>query len=192
MKHIGLFGGSFNPVHTGHLILANHIRQVAGLEEVWFVLSPLNPLKDTPEELAPDEFRMAMLELATNPAEGLEPCRVEMCLPRPSYTINTLRYLDREYGENEFSLIIGADSFLNFERWKDFDEIIRLTRHIYVYPRYGYQLPEVSPEGFEFIKAPLIEISSTDIRNKVRAGVDISFLVTDNVNRYIRKHKLYT
>lgn len=191
MRHIGILGGSFNPVHNGHLILANHIRQRAGLDEVWLVMSPLNPLKVSKSDLAGDEYRYSMVALAANPVEGLEPSDVEMRLPRPSYTVNTLDYLVEQYPEADFSLIIGADSFLSFKQWKDYQRIISLTRAIYVYPRPGYELPSEAPSGFVFISAPVVEISSTEIRKNIREGFDVNFLIPDSVYSFIKKHKLY-
>ena len=110
MKRVGLFGGSFNPIHTGHLILADEIRQARNLDEVWFMVSPLNPLKSNPEELVDDRLRFEMVELATLGVKGFEPCDIELKLTRPSYTVNTLHKLKEKFPDCSFSLIIGSDS----------------------------------------------------------------------------------
>lgn len=191
MKRVGLFGGSFNPIHTGHLILADEIRQARNLDEVWFMVSPLNPLKSNPEELVDDRLRFEMVELATLGVKGFEPCDIELKLTRPSYTVNTLHKLKEKFPDCSFSLIIGSDSFVNFNKWKNPDEIISMTENIYVYPRVGIDLPETLPDEFEFVNAPVIEISSTEIRKKIKSGKRVNFLVPDNVYDFIKKHHLY-
>lgn len=191
MKHIGLFGGSFNPVHTGHLMLAGIIQQAAGLDEVWLVISPLNPLKSNPEELVPDFLRLSMVQLATLAVEGLEPNDVELSMPRPSYTVDTVRKLREDYRDVAFSLIIGADSFISFRKWKEWETIIELCEKIFVYPRTGFELPDKLPEGFEFVDAPVVGISSSDIRKRIKAGDRVNFMIPDNVYSFIKKHKLY-
>lgn len=191
MKRVGLFGGSFNPVHTGHLILADHIRQSACLDEVWFVVSPENPFKSSSPDLVEERLRLAMTGLAVSPYEGLEVCDVELSLPRPSYTVRTLEHLRTIYPDIAFSLIIGADSYASFDRWKESDRIIEMTERIYVYPRVGVRLPETAPAGFEFVRAPLVEISSTSIRERIRNGGSVNFLIPDNVYSYIKKHKIF-
>ncbi|MDE6378308.1 MAG: nicotinate (nicotinamide) nucleotide adenylyltransferase, partial [Duncaniella sp.] len=121
---IGIFGGSFNPVHMGHLMLASYMQQFEGFDEVWLMLSPLNPLKTSSSELIPDLTRLKMLEIAVKGVKGLEVSDIELSMPRPSYTINTLRYLAKRYPRHSFRLIIGADNWRIFSQWKDSEKII--------------------------------------------------------------------
>ncbi len=122
--NIGILGGSFNPIHIGHLMLASYMQQFAGFDEVWLTLSPLNPFKDESSELIPDIMRLKMLEIALKDAKGLNICDVELSMPRPSYTINTLRYLAKRYPRRNFKLIIGSDNWKVFDKWKDSESIM--------------------------------------------------------------------
>lgn len=123
-RRIGIFGGSFNPVHIAHLILASTIRRECGLDSVWFMISPLNPFKTGDRSLIDDRRRLDMLKLAVDPAPGLEVCDIELSMPRPSYTVDTLRRISELYPDDRFSLIIGADNWNSFNRWRDPDEIL--------------------------------------------------------------------
>lgn len=190
MKKIAVFGGSFNPVHIGHMILADFIRQEMALDEVWFMLSPLNPLKTNPGELLPDEIRLEMLHLAVDGADGFKVSDIELSMPRPSYTVDTLRELRKRYPDVEFSLIVGGDNFASFDRWKCSDEILKMVRLV-VYPRPGYEHPEGTGDGVTVVKAPLVDISSTDVRRLIASGRSVNFLIPDKVYNYIRKYQLY-
>lgn len=190
MKKVAVFGGSFNPVHIGHMILADFIRQEMAFDEVWFMLSPLNPLKANPGELLPDEVRLEMLHLAVDGSDGFKVSDIELSMPRPSYTVDTLRELRKRYPDVEFSLIVGGDNFASFDRWKCSDEILKMVRLI-VYPRPGCELPDVTGDDVTVVKAPLVDISSTDIRRLIASGRSVNFLIPDKVYNYIRKHQLY-
>lgn len=190
MKKIAVFGGSFNPVHIGHMILADFIRQEMALDEVWFMLSPLNPLKADPDELLPDDIRLEMLHLAVDDAEGFRVSDIELSMPRPSYTVDTLRELIKRYPDVDFSLIVGGDNYASFDRWKCSREILKMARLI-VYPRPGSRLPEAADDNTTIVKAPLVDISSTAIRMFIASGRSVNFLLPDKVYDYIKKHQLY-
>ncbi len=181
---VGIFGGSFNPVHNGHIALARTIIQRELADEVWLTLSPLNPLKQNPEELLDDHYRLEMLQLATEGIPGLRVCDIELSLPRPSYTINTLLTLSRRHPGIDFRLIIGSDNMLVFDKWKSSDEIRRLFQPI-VYPRPGYACSEA-------LDLPLSPVSSTLVRERLRKGENVDDLIPPQVHRYIQEHKLYT
>ncbi|MCM1297150.1 MAG: nicotinate (nicotinamide) nucleotide adenylyltransferase [Muribaculaceae bacterium] len=190
MKRVGILGGSFNPVHTGHLILADFIRQEKQLDEVWFMLSPMNPFKQDSRELLNEEHRMEMLRLAIEPSLRLKISNFELNMPRPSYTVDTLRELHRHFTDTRFSLIIGADNYASFDRWKKPDEIMSMV-DIIVYPRPGVKLPPITHPSVTFVDAPLLDISSTMIRNLIARGREVNFMVPDKVLKYINKHNLY-
>ncbi|MBD5226230.1 MAG: nicotinate-nucleotide adenylyltransferase [Bacteroidales bacterium] len=181
---VGIFGGSFNPVHNGHLMVAKTIveRNIAG--EVWLTVSPLNPIKKDPECLLPDRERMEMARLAVEDISGLKASDIELTLPRPSYTITTLRTLSELYPNYTFRLIIGSDNMLIFDRWKDHDEIMRLYTPI-VYPRPGYEC-DIALKDF-----PEMEISSTEIRERLKNNQPVDTLLPQNVYHYIKQYHLY-
>jgi nicotinate-nucleotide adenylyltransferase len=187
---IGLYFGSFNPIHTGHLIIANHIRQQAGLNQVWFVVSPQNPLKPSASLL--NEFhRLALVHLAIDDEPGLKASDIEFRLPRPSYTADTLAYLREKYPQHQFSIIMGSDSFQNLQHWKNPDYILNNHR-IYVYKRAGANIEEsISVPNVKVLDAPLLQISATHIRNSVKSGRSIRFLVPDKVKDEIEKNGYY-
>ncbi len=180
---VGIFGGSFNPVHNGHIALARVIVDKGIVDEIWLTLSPMNPLKSDSTELLDDQTRLQMLQLATEGIRGLRVCDIELSLPRPSYTINTLLALSRQHPGIKFRLVIGSDNMLIFNRWKSHEEIKRLFPPI-VYPRPGYPAPEA-------LDLPVSPISSTLVRETIRKGEDVNNLVPPKVNRYIREHGLY-
>ncbi len=161
---IGIFSGSFNPIHIGHMVLANFITEFTDIDEVWFLVTPQNPLKE--DTLLLDEntrFEMTRRALANYPK--LKASDFEFSLPRPSYTVHTLEALSEAYPENTFALIIGADNWESFDRWRDFEGILEQYR-IYVYPRLGYRISisKKLKENVEALNSPIIEISSTFIR----------------------------
>ncbi|MDE5608616.1 MAG: nicotinate-nucleotide adenylyltransferase [Muribaculaceae bacterium] len=190
MREIGILGGSFNPVHIGHLMVASYVRQVAGLDEVWLSLSPENPLKDCRVN-ASDADRMAMLRLAVELGHRLTATDIELSLPRPSYTIDFLRHLAAHFPDCHFRMIIGSDNWLIFDKWKDYQSILDVFG-IIVYPRPGYPVDEISHPGARLVKSPGIDISSTLIRQSIRDGLDMNFFLPRGVYSYIMTNKLYS
>ncbi len=185
----GLFPGSFNPVHIGHLIIAHHLLQYTDLEEIWFVISPQNPLKNH-TELLPEAYRLDLLETAIEEQAGFVLCKRELSLERPSYTSKTLALLKAEHDQRNFVLIIGSDNLTIFDQWKNYEEILAGT-DIYVYPRKG------QPESvfYEYarvkvVNAPLIEVSSSFIRESFKSGKDPRYLLPERVYQKILKNNL--
>lgn len=167
MKKVAIFGGSFNPIHTGHIALAQAVQQQCGLDEVWLMVSPQNPLKRNDADLLDDSLRFEMAQKALEGVEGVKACDYEFHLPKPSYTWNTLQHLTKDYPDYTFTLLIGGDNWAHFQRWRHWKDI--LWHHdVIVYPRDEYQ---------GTISVPLFNVSSTEIRKRVRAGQSISGLV---------------
>ena len=191
-RKIGIFGGSFNPIHVGHAIMASYVMQYSVLDQLWLMLSPQNPLKQG-LTMAPDHDRLRMAELVTRRLDGVETSAFELTLPRPSYTIDTLRALQGKFPDDEFHLLIGADNWALFDRWRSHDEILR-DFHVIVYPRRGFEIvvPDALANRVAVIDAPLVEVSSTGVREALAQGRDVSFYVPDDVFRYIKKNNLYT
>ena len=181
MIKTGIFGGSFNPIHNGHVSLARQLKEKAGLDEVWLMVSPQNPLKQD-SDLLDDEKRMQMVRLALEGEESLIASDCELHLPKPSYTWNTLQALSKDYPEREFVLMIGGDNWALFDRWYHAEDI-KQNYQIVVYPRKG---AEGGIEGLE-----LIDISSTEIRQRIKEGKGIRRMVPKAVADYIRKEGLY-
>lgn len=189
-RRIGIMGGSYNPVHIGHLMVADFVRQHAKLDSVLMMLSPMNPFKADSTELIDDSHRMSMLEIACSEIEGIEPCGLELNMPRPSYTIDTLHRLCEINPDNRYNIIIGSDNWLAFDRWRSAEEII-CEFGVIVYPRPGYEISSVPSCGVEIVKAPTVDISSTIIREQIAAGFDMNIFLPRGVNSYIKSHKLY-
>jgi len=190
-KQIGLFFGSFNPIHIGHLALANYMIECESIEEVWFVVSPQNPFKSS-DDLVDASLRIKMVELATSNTPGYRAEDIELSLPTPSYTIDTLSALRQKYPNCEFSIIMGADNIVNFDRWKCASEIAE-NHNLLVYPRPEFKTDNILlPERCKITQAPLIEISSTEIRHWIRSGKEIPYLVPEKVYEFIQSNKLYT
>ena len=167
MKKVAIFGGSFNPIHTGHIALAQAVQQQCGLDEVWLMVSPQNPLKRNDADLLDDSLRFEMAQKALEGVEGVKACDYEFHLSKPSYTWNTLQNLTKDYPDYTFTLLIGGDNWAHFQRWRHWKDI--LWHHdVIVYPRDEYQ---------GTISVPLLNVSSTEIRKRVRAGQSISGLV---------------
>ena len=187
---VGLLFGSFNPVHTGHLILAEYFATRTDLAEVWLVVSPQSPFK-VGEELLSEAERLALLQLAVADNPRLRAEGIELSLPRPSYTIATLDALRVAYPRHEFVLLMGADNLAGLPRWRAADRLLR-ELDLYVYPRPGVTPPELT--GFpraRVFAAPLLDVSATFIRASVRAGHSIRYLVPPAVAEYIAAHQLY-
>lgn len=184
---IGLFGGSFNPIHNAHVKLASTICKEAGLDEVWFLVTPHNPLKQQ-KGLMDEKDRLAMVRLALEKEPNLKASDYEFHLERPSYTWNTIQHLSKDYPENEFYIIIGGDNWQIFHHWAHHEEILR-DYHIIVYPRKDSLMDTTSlPPSVSIIRMPEMDISSTMIREMLRNGEDISPYVSPKVAEYLHKN----
>lgn len=176
----GIYGGSFNPIHNGHLAVAREIRRRAALDEVWLMVSPQNPLKQV-SDLLPDEQRLDMTRRAVEGEEGLVACDFEFHLPRPSYTWHTLTALSRDFPNREFVLLIGADNWAVFDRWYRGEDIVR-QYEVVIYPREGSPVDAGAlPENVRLVETPLHDVSSTQVRQLIREGRDISQLVPESI-----------
>lgn len=189
-QNIGLYFGSFNPIHNGHLAIANYLLKTAEMDEVWFVVSPQSPFKQD-DSLLDDDHRLAMVLLAIENNQRMRACDIEFTMPKPSYTINTLEALHIKYPSKNFALIMGADNLETFHKWKNFEEII--NHHcIYVYPRSNTDKGNASKHpSVIMIDAPLLDISSTTIREFIRSGKDVSQFLPEKVLVYIDKMGFY-
>lgn len=186
---IGLYFGSFNPIHIGHLILANYIKQNTTLNEVWFVVSPQNPLK--PQASLLNEYqRIHLVKLALEGTSKLKASDIEFKLPKPSYTIDTLTYLSEKYPNYKFTVIMGSDSYNNLPKWKNWEILIE-QYNILIYQRPGFVTTELHNPNNQIINAPLLEISSTVIREMLKKKQSIKYLVTDSVLEEIEKSNYY-
>jgi len=187
---IGLFFGSFNPIHVGHLIIANYMAHNTFLDEVWFVVSPQNPFKEK-KSLGNMYDRLEMVNLAIHEAEKLRSSSVEFHLPQPSYTIDTLIHLQEKHHNKEFYLIMGEDNLQGLHKWKNVDIILRDFK-IIVYPRPGYKEHELKNHpSVTLTQTPLMELSSTFVRQQIAAGKSIKFICPDAVIDFIDKKGLY-
>jgi len=188
----GLFFGSFNPVHVGHLIIANYMATGTPLEEVWLVVSPHNPLKPR-VSLAKDYDRLHLVNIAVEDNPLLRACDIEFGLPRPSYTVDTLAYLKERYPNREFVLIMGSDNLATLDKWKNPEVLLRDYR-IYVYLRPGYSPGPYAehPNVQIFEEVPLMQISSSFIRSRIRDGKSVQYLVTEPVLEYLSASGMYS
>ena len=186
---VGILGGSFNPVHIGHMMLAQYLTQWKYVDRVWLTLSPLNPLKEA-AGLIPDMKRLAMITLATKGAVDIETCDIELSMPRPSYTIDTLDLLSKRHKNKRFKLIIGSDNWRIFDKWREHQRILD-EYGVLVYPRPGYPIDSVYVDGMEVIEAPTVNISSTFVRDAIIRGRDVSYFLPSGVYKYIRDNRLY-
>ncbi|HAI77276.1 MAG TPA: nicotinic acid mononucleotide adenylyltransferase [Microscillaceae bacterium] len=187
---IGLFFGSFNPIHIGHLIIGNLAVETTDLEQVWYVVSPQNPFKKQ-NQLLHEFDRLAMVERAIADNYKLKASDVEFHLPKPSYTIDTLTYIQEKFPQHQFSLIMGSDNLAKLHKWKNYEQILAYF-HLLVYPR-----PEATQTPFDnhpkvrIVEAPLLDISATFIRQCIRNKQSIRYLVPESVEQFIQLHKFY-
>ncbi len=190
-KEIGLFSGSFNPIHAGHLMLANYLCEFTRLEEIWFVVTPHNPLKKS-GELLDDELRLQMVRLALEDYERIRVSDVEFHMPRPSYTIDTLSKLSHTHPDKSFTLIIGGDNWTYFNRWKAYQQLMD-TYPIVIYPRLGETviIPEQYRDTIQQVNAPVVEVSSTFIRESIRKKKNMRAFLPAKVYEFIEQHGLY-
>ena len=187
---IGLLFGSFNPIHIGHLIIANYMANHTTLDKVWLVVSPQNPLKKY-GDLINTYDRLEMAKLATDNSTNIAVSDVELKLPQPSYTIDTLTHLKEKYPEHEFALIMGSDNLITLHKWKNYKLILRDYR-IFVYPRPGYENAEfASHPSVTITMTPLMELSATFIRKSIAEKKNVQFFVPDPVLKFIESKSLY-
>lgn len=186
---IGLYFGSFNPIHTGHLIIVNHILNDTELEKVWIIVSPQNPFK-TSTGLLNEYDRLHLVRVATEDDTRIKASDIEFNLPKPSYTVNTLAYLAEKYPEHEFSIIMGSDSFQNLSKWKN-HEVIVSGYPIYVYKRAGFEIENALNAKMKIVDAPLLQISATQIRQLIKQGKSIRYMVPPRVMEEIEKGGYY-
>lgn len=186
---IGLYFGSFNPIHTGHLVIAAHVINSTDIQQVWFVVSPQNPLKKV-TSLLNEYHRLHLVRLAVEDNQRFKVNDTEFKLPKPSYTIDTITYLKEKYPQHSFSIIMGSDSIQNLEKWKNYQQLVSTNRLI-VYMRPGFDIKELPQAEMMVLKAPLLEISATDIRRLIRDGKSARYLVPDKVLAEIEQNGYY-
>lgn len=178
-KKVGIFGGSFNPIHTGHIALAKSLCQQAGLDEVWLMVSPMNPFKKEATDLLTDKLRLEMAEQAVANEPKLKACDYEFHMPKPSYTWHTLQALSQDFPNVDFTLLIGGDNWAFFDKWFHHEDILS-HYPIVVYPRKGCDIGKV-PSGVTIVETPLLNISSTKIRQRIKEGKSIHGMVPDSI-----------
>jgi len=201
---IGLYFGTFNPIHVGHLVIANYMADFTELNQVWMVVSPHNPLKDK-TTLLTDMHRLALVKVAIDDNSKLRACDIEFNLPKPSYTSTTLAYLKEKYPENEFALIMGEDNLRTLHKWKNHETILK-NHKIYVYPRVlttqeEAEVSDINAKiGNDFSQnanvifcedAPVMKVSATFVRNAIKDGKDVRYLLTEPVHKYIEEMHFY-
>jgi len=190
MKKTGLLFGSFNPIHIGHLMIAGYMYEFSDLDELWFVVSPLNPLKEK-QTLLSDHHRLEMVNLAIEDDTRFRSCNIEFKLPEPSYTIHTLTYLQDKYPNREFVIISGTDIFPTFHKWKNWETLLEFYK-FYVYPRPGSQDHELTRHpSVKVFNAPMVEISASFIREAIREGKKMSYYLPEKTYRYIQEMHFY-
>ena len=189
---IGLYFGSFNPIHIGHLVIANHMAEYSDLNEIWFVVTPHNPFKNK-SSLLDNYQRLEMVYRATKDYKKLKSSDIEFGLPQPNYTVNTLAYLQEKHPNNAFSLIMGEDNLDSFHKWKNYDVILE-NHDIYVYPRLSDKQVATQFDGHKkihHINAPIMQLSSTFIRNAVKEGKNVKPMLPEHVWAYLDEMNFY-
>ncbi len=186
---IGLYFGSFNPIHHGHLIIAKHVINAGLAEKVWLVVSPQNPLKKA-NSLLNENDRLHLVRIAVEDDNDLKADNTEFNLPRPSYTIDTLTYLQNKYPQHSFSVIMGSDSFMNLDKWKNTEQLLK-NYELLVYTRPGYPMEMTQEDNIKVLQAPLLEISSTYIRKLIQDKKSIEYLLPKNIGLYIEENNYY-
>jgi nicotinate-nucleotide adenylyltransferase len=186
---IGLYFGSFNPVHIAHLIIANHILNETGIEKIWFVVSPQNPFKEE-SNLLNEYHRLHLVRLATEDDTRIKASDIEFTLPKPSYTTATLAYLAEKYPEHEFAIIMGSDSFQNLNKWKNYEVIVK-NYPLYVYIRPGFEIKNYPGARVNVLDAPLLQLSSTQLRKYIQEGKSVRYMIPDKVLEEIEKGGYY-
>jgi len=198
MKRIGLYFGTFNPIHVGHLIISNYMTGYTNLDEVWLVVSPLNPLKKK-ESLLKDYHRLNLVRIAIEDNPNLKACDEEFNLPKPSYTIYTLAHLKEKFPKYNFNLIMGEDNLRSFKKWKNHEEILK-SHYLYVYPRILTEqeklektknIPIVKHSNIIRCEAPVMKISSSFIRKAISENKDVRYLLTPEVFKYVDEMNFY-
>lgn len=188
---IGIFGGSFDPVHIGHAVMATYLSQKGLIDRLWLMVSPLNPLKEG-RKITDTSHRLAMTSLVADEVDNVECSDFELSLPLPSYTYRTLCALRDSYPGDEFVPVIGSDNWELFDKWRDHDRIIR-EFGVIIYPRPGYPKPSELPENVEWVEnPPEVMMSSTFVRDEIKKGNNIRHYVTDSVLKYIKDNRLYS
>ncbi|GAA3593993.1 nicotinate (nicotinamide) nucleotide adenylyltransferase [Flavivirga amylovorans] len=189
---VGLYFGSFNPIHIGHLVIANYLAEYSDLDQIWFIVTPHSPFKKK-SSLLDNYQRLEMVYRATKDYTKLKPSDIEFNLPQPNYTINTLAYLQEKYPDNEFSLIMGEDNLKSFHKWRNY-ELILENHHIYVYPRIYENKIETqfkNHKKIHHIDAPIMELSSTLIRQGIKAGKNVKPMLPEFVWEYLDEMNFY-
>jgi len=186
---IGLFFGSFNPIHHGHLMVASFIANHTDLQQVWLVVSPQNPHK-TQSSLLNEYDRLHLAQLAIEDDDQIKVSDIEFKLPKPSYTIDTLTYLEEKYPQHQFCVIMGSDSFQNLPKWKNFEALVKNYQFI-VYRRPGFEITEKYGADVTYLEAPMLELSATLIRNNCKDGITIRYLVPEDVRLEIERNNYF-
>ncbi len=188
----GLFFGTFNPIHIGHLIIANYMAEYSDLDEVWLVVTPHNPHKQK-KTLLDDVHRLAMVRIAVEEYPKLKASNIEFNLPQPNYTVNTLVHLDEKFPERQFCLIMGEDNLNSFHKWKNYEVLLK-NYPIYVYPRISKnntKTPQINTQNINRVQAPIIELSATFIRKAIKEGKNIRPMLPCNVWQYVDEMNFY-
>lgn len=188
---IGLFFGTFNPIHVGHMVIANYMVEYTSIEQIWLVVTPQNPFKQK-ASLLKDYDRLHLVNIAIGDDRRMRSSDIEFGLPKPNYTSDTLVYLREKFPDHEFILIMGADNLNNFHKWKNYEEILS-NHELYVYPRMennsGGELRQHNKVSY--VEAPIMKISSSFIRKAIKEGRDLNFFMPENVGKYVKEMNFY-
>jgi nicotinate-nucleotide adenylyltransferase len=188
MRKVGIFGGSFNPIHTGHIALARALQKECGLDEVWLMVSPMNPLKWNDSDLLEDNLRFEMAQKALEDVEGVKACDYEFHLPKPSYTWNTLQHLKEDFPDYTFVLLIGGDNWKLFHRWYRAEDIVKEYEMV-IYPRRDSDIDRTTlPSNVTIVDTDLLDISSTIVRERIRKGEPINGMVPPAIEQLALKY----